>query len=124
MRNGKPLVLLLEDRDMSAEIAMMDLGDRVEVLRARNCAEAREHFDKHDDEIDGMYIDALIQGKGDIADDYTYDFVEYVRSRGYQGYMVTASSEGFMNDNLMDSGCDIRSDKESASQDLLWALGL
>jgi hypothetical protein len=119
MRNGKPLVLLLEDRKMWAEDALETFAGKVEVLWARNCIEARDLFDRFGDEFDGMYIDALIKGENGAEDGYTYDFVEFVCSTGYNAPMVTASSEGYMNDSLFGSGCNVRSRKENAAVKLV-----
>lgn len=127
LENRKPKVLLLEDSDSWAEDAMEVFSDRVDVVRARNVEEAFVVFDasvNEKTEFDGMYVDAIIMGRNGADDEDTTRFVEYVASTGYVGPMVTASSEDMWNNILFASGCNVPSDKESASRKLLCELGI
>ncbi len=119
MRNGKKVVLHVEDKLLYQDLLAADLRRFAEVIRASSIIEAEAKFAANQGVIDVIVMDACVPGETPN----TLPLVALIRQT-FKGPMIASSGfPGFRKD-LMAVGCDSESPKEEVGAAVLSALGL
>lgn len=99
----------------------------VEVLEAATLKELDAVFAANKNRIDAIILDGRLAPVADDDDNPrpdTVDFVHRVRSQGFQGLIVAASSAQEFNDQLVQAGCDVGVIKYHAAREVATRLPL
>lgn len=114
----KKKVLLVEDNRDSSDMIKEDLEGKVFVLQAFTIEEAEEIFQRHPD-LAVVVMDACVPG-------HTINTIPlvYKMRETFMGPMIAISSEEEYREELMQAGCDHKSDKNTIAKKVLKLVGV
>ena len=108
MKDGKPVILFVEDERLMLMAFERNFDDVAHVLLAENLSLAQQLFHEHRDELDLVIVDGHVDSN--CLD--TIPFVRMVRREGYAGPLLSAASDLRDQDEMMRRGCSHRVERK------------